>query len=53
MPQPDAPVGPDHPKWTDWRWQMQNRVHSVEALERWTGLDAPVEAMNAALRERL
>lgn len=25
----------------------------VEAFERWTGEDAPVEAMNAALRERL
>ena len=35
MTQPDAPVGPDHPKWTDWRWQMQNRIHSVEALGRW------------------
>jgi len=22
-------------KWTDWRWQMQNRIHSVEALEEW------------------
>jgi len=28
-------VGPQHPKWTDWRWQMQNRIHSVEALEEW------------------
>jgi shikimate dehydrogenase len=25
----------------------------VEAFERWTGEDAPIEAMNAALRERL
>ena len=30
-----AQVGPQHPKWTDWRWQMQNRIHSIEALERW------------------
>jgi len=25
----------------------------VEAFERWTGANAPVEVMNAALRERL
>jgi lysine 2,3-aminomutase len=31
----DAPVTPDHPEWTNWRWQMQNRIHSVEALEEW------------------
>ncbi|HKL88833.1 MAG TPA: KamA family radical SAM protein [Salinibacter sp.] len=35
MAQPDVPVGPDHPKWTDWRWQMQNRIHSAEALDQW------------------
>ena len=22
-------------KWTDWRWQMQNRIHSAEALREW------------------
>ncbi|MFB6278288.1 MAG: KamA family radical SAM protein [Salinibacter sp.] len=27
--------GPDHPKWTDWRWQMQNRIHDAEALREW------------------
>ncbi|WP_245846076.1 KamA family radical SAM protein [Longibacter salinarum] len=21
--------------WTDWRWQMRNRIHSVEALREW------------------
>ena len=35
MAQPNAPAGPDHPKWTNWRWQMQNRIHSVEALDQW------------------
>ncbi len=24
-----------HPRWRDWRWQMQNRIHSAEALEAW------------------
>jgi lysine 2,3-aminomutase len=31
----DRSTAPDHPQWTDWRWQMQNRIDSVEALERW------------------
>jgi lysine 2,3-aminomutase len=31
----DAPASLEHPRWTDWRWQMQNRIHSVEALEEW------------------
>lgn len=25
----------NHPQWRDWRWQMQNRVHSPEALHEW------------------
>jgi lysine 2,3-aminomutase len=35
MAPPDAPVDPQHPKWENWRWQMQNRIHSQEALEAW------------------
>lgn len=35
MAQMDSPPGPDHPEWTNWRWQMQNRVHTAEALEQW------------------
>jgi lysine 2,3-aminomutase len=31
----DRHTAPDHPKWTDWRWQMQNRIHTAEALHRW------------------
>ena len=26
---------PEHPKWTDWRWQMQHRIHSAEELRAW------------------
>jgi lysine 2,3-aminomutase len=35
MAQTDARPGPEHPQWTDWRWQMQNRIHSAEALRKW------------------
>ena len=35
MAQTDSPPGPDHPEWTNWRWQMQNRIHSAEALRDW------------------
>jgi len=35
MADADSTVTPDHPKWTNWRWQMQNRIHSVEALADW------------------
>jgi lysine 2,3-aminomutase len=35
MADSDSTVTPDHPKWTNWRWQMQNRIHSVEALDEW------------------
>jgi len=30
-----CPSAVDVDDWTDWRWQMRNRIHSVEALERW------------------
>jgi len=35
MAQTDSPLGRDHPQWTNWRWQMQNRIHSAEALHEW------------------
>jgi lysine 2,3-aminomutase len=35
MADADPTVTPDHPKWTNWRWQMQNRIHSVDALAEW------------------
>jgi len=35
----------------DGAWMLL--YQGVEAFERWTGRDAPVDAMNAALRERL
>ncbi|WP_134669225.1 shikimate dehydrogenase [Halorussus marinus] len=35
----------------DGAWMLL--YQGVEAFERWTGLDAPVDAMNAALRARL
>lgn len=35
MADADSTVTPDHPKWTSWRWQMQNRIHSVDALADW------------------
>jgi len=31
----DRTSAPNHPQWTDWRWQMQNRIHSAEALHQW------------------
>jgi len=34
--------------WADWRWQMQNRIHSEEALEEWvTPTDDEREAIEA------
>jgi shikimate dehydrogenase len=35
----------------DGAWMLL--YQGVEAFERWTGRDAPVDAMNAALRDRL
>jgi shikimate dehydrogenase len=35
----------------DGAWMLL--FQGVEAFERWTGRDAPVEPMNAALRSRL
>jgi len=35
----------------DGAWMLL--FQGVEAFERWTGRDAPVDAMNAALRDRL
>jgi len=34
---PDAVSSPltEHPDWNDWRWQMRERIHTVEALEEW------------------
>jgi lysine 2,3-aminomutase len=33
-------------EWTDWRWQMQNRIHSADALQRWiTPTDDELEAI--------
>ena len=41
----DRHTAPDHPKWTDWRWQMQNRIHTAEALHRW--IDPTPEELEA------
>ena len=35
MEKRNSQVCRDNPKWDNWRWQMQNRVHSVETLEEW------------------
>ena len=35
MAQMESRPGPDHPDWKHWRWQMQNRIHSPEALRDW------------------
>jgi len=35
MAQMESRPGPEHPEWTNWRWQMQNRIHSAEALREW------------------
>jgi len=35
MAKADTRPGPNHPKWTNWRWQMQNRIHDAEALREW------------------
>ncbi|PSQ85622.1 MAG: arginine 2,3-aminomutase, partial [Bacteroidetes bacterium QS_3_64_15] len=39
--------GPDHPEWTNWRWQMQNRIHSAEALREWID---PTDDERAAIK---
>ena len=36
----------DDPNWSDWRWQMRNRIHSPEALEAWI---VPTEDERAAI----
>ena len=41
----DRHTAPNHPKWTDWRWQMQNRIHTAEALHRW--IDPTPEELEA------
>ena len=48
MAQTDSPPGPDHPEWTNWRWQMQNRIHSVEALREWID---PTDDERAAIEQ--
>jgi len=35
MPRSQSEVRPAHSQWGDWRWQMQNRIHSADALEDW------------------
>jgi lysine 2,3-aminomutase len=35
MAQKESRSGPEHPDWTNWRWQMQNRINSAEALREW------------------
>ena len=36
------------PEWRNWRWQMQNRIHSVEALHAWIDpTDDELEAIEA------
>ena len=45
-PNPHSAV--HNPKWKDWRWQMQNRIHSVEALREWIDpTDDELEAIEA------
>ncbi|MEF8816520.1 MAG: KamA family radical SAM protein [Salinibacter sp.] len=46
MAQTDSPLGRDHPQWTNWRWQMQNRIHSAEALHEWI---SPTDDERAAI----
>ena len=37
-----------HPEWHNWRWQMQNRIHSVEALQQYIDpTDDELEAIEA------
>ena len=40
MASPNSHAGPQNPKWTDWRWQMQNRIHDAETLAEWIDLTA-------------
>ncbi len=35
LPATLRPASVPEKKWTDWRWHMQNRIHSVEALREW------------------
>ena len=37
-----------HPEWRNWRWQMQNRIHSVETVRQWIDpTDDELEAIEA------
>ena len=46
MPPSEQPTR--HPEWQNWRWQMQNRIHSVEALREWIDpSDDELEAIEA------
>lgn len=42
----------DDPRWNDWRWQMRNRIVTVEALERALRLSGDERAALAATRGR-
>lgn len=37
------PSATDAHDWTDWRWQMRNRIHDVEALRNWIAPTADEE----------
>ncbi|PSQ96874.1 MAG: arginine 2,3-aminomutase, partial [Bacteroidetes bacterium SW_7_64_58] len=47
MAKADMRPGPDHPEWINWRWQMQNRIHSAEALREWID---PTDDERAAIK---
>jgi len=41
-----CPPAVDRDEWTDWRWQMRNRIHSLEALRAYIDpTDAEVEGI--------
>lgn len=38
----------DHPKWRDWTWQMQNRVHDIDVLRQYVSpTEDELEAVEA------
>lgn len=42
-----SPAPTDHPDWKDWRWQMRQRIHTLDALEEWI---QPIAAEREGIR---
>lgn len=47
-----APAGISYTDWCDWRWQMRNRIRTVEALREWIDPTAEEELAIGELAKR-